>query len=43
MTKEEYEKFFQQSYFTIRRSDKFWTGVWSDITIANTNATYEML
>ncbi|KAJ8666635.1 hypothetical protein QAD02_008297 [Eretmocerus hayati] len=29
----EYLKFVEQSFFTIRRSDKFWCGVWSDMTI----------
>lgn len=29
----EYEKFITKGYFTIRRSDKFWSGIWSDMTI----------
>lgn len=33
MTAEEYEQFTSKGYFTIRRSDKFWCGTWSDMTI----------
>ena len=33
MTAEEYELFTTKGYFTIRRSDKFWCGTWSDMTI----------
>lgn len=33
MTAEEYEYFTTKGYFTIRRSDKFWCGTWSDMTI----------
>ena len=29
----EYEKFANDGFFTIRRSDKFWSGIWSDMTI----------
>lgn len=29
----EYDKFVKNSYFTVRRSDKFWSGVWSDMSI----------
>lgn len=29
----EYEKFTEKSYFTVRRSDKFWCGVWTDMCI----------
>lgn len=30
---DEYDRFVNQSFFTIRRSDKFWSGVWTDQTI----------
>lgn len=33
MSEYEYELFVAQGYFTIRRSHKFWSGVWSDMTI----------
>lgn len=33
MDPEEFVKFTTQGYFTIRRSDKFWCGIWSDMTI----------
>ena len=33
MKPEEFEKFTSQGYFTIRRSDKFWSGIWTDMTI----------
>lgn len=33
MTAEEYELFTRKGYFTIKRSDKFWRGTWSDMTI----------
>ncbi|CAH2218497.1 jg2186 [Pararge aegeria aegeria] len=29
----EYENFTTKGYFTIRRSDKFWSGIWSDMSI----------
>lgn len=29
-------KFTENGYFTIRRTDKFWSGVWSDMTIEQT-------
>ena len=29
----EYEKFANDGFFTIRRSDIFWSGIWSDMTI----------
>ena len=29
----EYDQFIYQGFFTIRRSEKFWCGVWSDMTI----------
>lgn len=32
----EYEKFSAESLFTIRRSEKYWAGVWSDMTIEQT-------
>lgn len=36
MTKEELEKFVHEGYFTIRRTDSFWAGVWSDMTVEQT-------
>ncbi|KAF6198043.1 hypothetical protein GE061_007789 [Apolygus lucorum] len=33
MTSDEFHKFTTQGNFTIRRSDKFWSGIWSDMTI----------
>ena len=33
MDKEEFQAYTQKGYFTIRRSDRFWAGVWSDMTI----------
>ena len=33
MPEKEYDQFTDQGYFTIRRSDKFWDGVFSDQTI----------
>ncbi|CAG9817879.1 unnamed protein product [Phaedon cochleariae] len=32
----EFKKFTTEGFFTIRRSDKFWCGVWSDMTIEQT-------
>lgn len=32
----EYSKFATEGYFTIRRSNKAWSGVWSDMTIEQT-------
>lgn len=32
----EYQKFTTDGYFTVRRSDKNWCGVWSDMTIEQT-------
>lgn len=29
----EYDKFCKQGFFTVRRSNRFWCGVWSDMTI----------
>lgn len=31
-----YHDFVSKGYFTIRRSDKFWSGIWSDMTIEQT-------
>ncbi|CAI6370105.1 unnamed protein product [Macrosiphum euphorbiae] len=36
MTNEEYQKFATSGYFAMRRSDRFWSGVWSDMTIETT-------
>lgn len=36
LTPEEYCLFTTEGYFTMRRSDIFWTGVWSDMTIETT-------
>lgn len=33
---QEYEKFTKEGLFTIRRSDRFWSGLWSDLTIEQT-------
>ena len=33
MKPEEFDLFTSQGYFTIRRSDKFWSGIWTDMTI----------
>ncbi len=33
MPTEDWEKFVGDGYFTIRRTSKFWSGVWSDMTI----------
>lgn len=32
----EYDRFVTNGYFTIRRSDKFWSGIWADMTIEQT-------
>ncbi|GBM36409.1 hypothetical protein AVEN_234798-1 [Araneus ventricosus] len=32
----EYEKFTKDGYFTIRSTDKFWSGIWSNQTIEQT-------
>ncbi|CAH2085135.1 unnamed protein product [Euphydryas editha] len=32
----EYDEFTKEGYFTIRRSDKAWAGVWSDMSIETT-------
>ena len=36
LTAEQYNKFVNNSYFTMRRSDRFLSGVWSDMTIETT-------
>lgn len=36
MTPEEYHKFTNEGYFTIRRTNKLWAGIWSDMTIEQT-------
>ncbi|XP_029341748.1 uncharacterized protein LOC100571724 isoform X2 [Acyrthosiphon pisum] len=33
---EEFQKFCNEGYFTIKRSSKFWCGTWSDMTIEQT-------
>lgn len=33
LTSEEHQKFVNGGAFTMRRSDRFWSGVWSDMTI----------
>ncbi|GBO17235.1 hypothetical protein AVEN_144292-1 [Araneus ventricosus] len=33
LSDQEFERSVNQGYFTVRRSDKFWCGVWTDITI----------
>lgn len=33
MSNIEYERFVMGNFFTVRRSCKFWSGVWSDMTI----------
>ena len=30
---EDFTKYISQGYFTIRRTDKFWAGIWTDMTI----------
>lgn len=32
----DFHNFVSNGYFTIRRSDKFWSGIWSDMTIEQT-------
>lgn len=32
----DYERFVTKEYFTFRRYDKFWSGIWSDMTIEQT-------
>ena len=32
MTQKEFEEFATQGYFTLRRSDRFWPGIWTDMT-----------
>lgn len=36
LTTLDYERFVTNGYFTIRRSNKFWSGIWSDMTIEQT-------
>ena len=36
ITPKEYDDYVQRGYFTIRRSEKFWSGIWSDMTIEQT-------
>lgn len=36
ITPKEYEKYVQKGYFTVRRSEKFWSWIWSDMTIKQT-------
>ena len=36
MTCDEFKNFTEKGYFTIRRTDKFWAGVWTDMTIEQT-------
>lgn len=38
---EDYFKFARRGYFTIRRSEKFWSGIMSDMTIEQTYAIHE--
>lgn len=33
LTPEEYQQFVIQGFFTIRRTDEFWSGVWTDMVI----------
>ncbi|GBM49351.1 hypothetical protein AVEN_148679-1 [Araneus ventricosus] len=33
LSDQEFEIFGREGYFTVRRSDKFWCGVWTDMTI----------
>ena len=33
LSDEDFKKFTDEGYFTIRRSHKFWAGVWTDMTI----------
>ncbi|XP_048514031.1 uncharacterized protein LOC105693971 [Athalia rosae] len=40
MDPDEFDKFTRQGFFTIRRSDKPWSGVWSDMTIEQTLNRY---
>lgn len=32
LTKEEYELFTKQGYFTVRRNGKYWSETWTDMT-----------
>ena len=33
MTEEEFNKFTKGGFFTVRRTDKMWSGIWSDMTV----------
>lgn len=33
MSPAEYHQFVNKGYFTVRRSEKFWSGIWTDMTI----------
>jgi len=36
MVTEEFQKFTSEGHFTIKRTDKFWSGVWFNMTIEQT-------
>lgn len=36
MPTKEYESFTKRGFFTIRRSEKYWSGLWTDLTIEQT-------
>lgn len=36
MDAEEFKKFTEQEFFTVRRSDKKWAGIWTDMTVEQT-------
>lgn len=36
LTHEDYDRFVLKGFFTVRRSEKFWSGIWSDMTIEQT-------
>ncbi|GBM29818.1 hypothetical protein AVEN_48269-1 [Araneus ventricosus] len=33
LSDQEFERFVSQGYFTVRRSDQFWCGFWTDMTV----------
>jgi len=33
MSPEEFEAFTSRGYFTVRRTDKMWGGIWTDLTV----------
>ena len=33
MAPNEYDMFTSRGFFTVRRSDKYWCGIWTDMTI----------